>query len=325
MNLLCWNLGGNDGSALLAECISECAVDIAVFSEWGPTDLHEVASSLGGSYSVLEGMGGCEKIRMMVRSGIGPKYCMEQSRYAAYLMESDSIKFIVVGVHLPDRWTLPEPDCRLRVIRRLMEGVNEMWKAASCGNVIIAGDLNADPWDKELLPDAFNSVLFKDVIRGRGTRRWFGQEFGLLYNPVLDWISEATGSYGSYYTSSPDATTYWRCLDQVLVSRSLVEGIEDLRYLRSIGHRSLMAKVRPDGSISDHLPLLVQIDLGCAREGEQGMDEKGNLWELVFEDDEGYEETAWIEGYLCGQANSLKEMADGSVWGDYHPLENGCA
>lgn len=55
------------------------------------------------------------------------------------------------------------------------------------------------------------------------------------------------------------------------------------------------------------------------------MDMKDNPWKSVFEDDEGYEETAWIDGYLSGQASSLGELTGGSVWGDYHPVENGYA
>lgn len=40
-----------------------------------------------------------------------------------------------------------------------------------------------------------------------------------------------------------------------------MDSINSYSYLKRIGDRDLIAKVRPNSKISDHLPLLVDIDL----------------------------------------------------------------
>lgn len=40
-----------------------------------------------------------------------------------------------------------------------------------------------------------------------------------------------------------------------------MDRINSYSYLKKMGEKNLIAKVRPDSKISDHLPLLVDIDL----------------------------------------------------------------
>ena len=128
---------------------------------------------------------------------------------------------------------------------------------------IVVGDFNANPYDEELLlPNAFNAMLFKGILRARGSRTWHGKSYPFMYNPTVHWLSEDTETYGSHYYSSGDGTSpVWNCYDQALVSRTLMDGVRSYSYLRRIGETDLIARRRPKRKISDHLPLLVDIEM----------------------------------------------------------------
>ena len=88
-----------------------------------------------------------------------------------------------------------------------------------------------------------------------------------MYNPTIHWLSEDMRNYGSFYCSSGDAGPMRNCFDQALVSLSLMYGIRSYSYLKTIGEINLIASVGPKRAISDHLPLLVDIDI---RQGNDG-------------------------------------------------------
>ncbi len=108
--------------------------------------------------------------------------------------------------------------------------------------------------------NSFNAVLFKEVIKKSETRVVDGISYRRFYNPTIDFISESTKNYGSFYYTGGSSTPVWHCIDQVLVSKNLVDNIIDFKYLKSIKKRSLLKAVKPNNEISDHLPLFVEIN-----------------------------------------------------------------
>jgi hypothetical protein len=72
------------------------------------------------------------------------------------------------------------------------------------------------------------------------------------------------GSY--YYNSGTYVNYYWHIFDQVLLRPDLLGKFNpetDIRILRSIDDTLLTRKHngRPDSKISDHLPVLLSLDL----------------------------------------------------------------
>lgn len=58
----------------------------------------------------------------------------------------------------------------------------------------------ASPFDEELIQkDAFNAVLYKEVIQNKSEIVYQHRKFRLLYNPTLNHISETNHQYGSFY------------------------------------------------------------------------------------------------------------------------------
>ena len=211
-------------------------------------------------------MGGCDKIRGVVRANLEIDLLREQSRYTMFEASGAGIDhLIIVATHLPDRRSDSDSGVRHEVIRDIVADIQRCESERNPAGTVVIGDFNANPYDRELVaPDAFNAVLFKDIIRQNKSRTWNCKERSYLYNPVIDRLSEEGKMYGSYYYAKSSCSPYWNCFDQALVSRSLVDYIGEFRYLREIGGTSLMSEVRPSTKISDHLPLFVSIEGGRA-------------------------------------------------------------
>lgn len=257
MNVLFWNLKGNYIIEYLINCLTEYQIDIAIFSEFSGIDFSEIEKNT--NYVHIEGMGGCEKITMLVLNTISVDVKREQSRYTIYQINFNGNIYNLAGVHLQDRYST-DKEIRILTIGRIVNDISNLERSSKCNNTIIIGDFNANPFDDELLRvSSFNAVLFKSVIEKSETRTIAGVKYRRFYNPILHFISEDTKNYGSFYYIGDSNSPVWHCLDQVIVSKSLVNDVVGLRYLKSIQDTSLIKKVQPDKSISDHLPLFVKL------------------------------------------------------------------
>ena len=260
MELLFWNINRNDIAEHLADCLIEHDVDIAVLAEAQGLSFGKVEELLDGRYSWVWGYGGCDKVWLIAKCEVSVSVVREQGRYAIYEACVVNDRFALLCTHLQDRRNAA-PAVRMVTIRDMMRDAHTWMDSAQCQDLIVMGDLNANPYDCELLqPDSFNAVLFKDVIRHDDTGSFAGKTYPRLYNPTIHFISEEGKMYGSYYRlASSEANPIWNCPDQALFSANLADKVVGYRYLRSAGDHSLMAEVRPNRNISDHLPLLVSL------------------------------------------------------------------
>lgn len=187
-----WNLGKNDNSQYLAQCINERKIDFAILSEYENLNISYVLHKLNNKYRHIPGMGGCDKITMLALNDIDVHIQREQTRYAMYSVEKDGIDLIIVGTHLQDRRNSDSAQ-RISTAGRLMNDLENLEKRKQCKKSVIIGDLNANPYDEELLQmNAFHAVLFKDVIKAAETRTIGGIRYRRLYNPILHFLSEDT-------------------------------------------------------------------------------------------------------------------------------------
>lgn len=260
MKLLFWNMNKKDNADLALTFMREEEIGVAAFSEFSGTDFS--AELLKGSGYRSISHGGCDKVIVFARESIEVLECYEESRFTVLPMKMGETYFIVAAAHLVDRMSSTDPEPRLVDIRKMMDIVHGYEITASISKTIVMGDLNANPYDREmLLPNAFNAMLFKGILRNKTARTWCGDEYSFLYNPTIHWLSEESENYGSFYYSGDCISPIWNCYDQALVSPELMDSINSYSYLKRIGDRDLIAKVRPDSKISDHLPLVVDIDL----------------------------------------------------------------
>lgn len=257
MNLSFWNLKNNSIGKYIVDCLVENDIDVALFSEHKAVDFLQIEKST--EYKYIEGLGGCEKIVMLIKRSFNVEIKQEQSRYALYYITNNSLHYIIAGIHLQDRRNV-DTATRIACIGRLVNDISNVESRCKCKKTIIIGDFNANPYDDELLQmNAFNAVLFKDVIQKSETRTLDRIRYRRFYNPTVHFISESTKNYGSFYFTSGSSTPVWHCLDQVLVSKELCDSIISMNYLKVINKKSLIKNTKPDETISDHLPLLVTL------------------------------------------------------------------
>ena len=81
MNILFWNLKRNNLISYITSCLNEYDIDIALFSEHSGTNFSSIQNS--SEYTFIAGMGGCEKIVMLVKNNIMANVKQEQSRYVS--------------------------------------------------------------------------------------------------------------------------------------------------------------------------------------------------------------------------------------------------
>ena len=103
------------------------------------------------------------------------------------------------------------------------------------------------------------TVLFKTIIDKSELTNPKTFKRKRFYNPILHYISEDTEMYGSFYHEKESKTPYWHCLDQVLVRKSLANTVNHVEYVKKIGTKDLLINAIPNEKISDHLPLLVNL------------------------------------------------------------------
>ena len=257
MKVLFWNLKGNDLKSYIEKLITEHEIDVAVFAEYDAIDFHQIESDTKNAYRHVIGIGACNKITLLIKSSIAIKFTHEQSRYIIVNFEIAGENMIMAGTHLQDRWST-DTATRLITIRRLIQDISNVEERCGSKKTIIIGDFNANPYDDELLlADAFNAVLFKDVIKQSETCKVADNTYRRFYNPILNFISEDTKMYGSFHNTTSANSPVWHCLDQVIVSKALCDRIININYLKNAGKQSLISRIKPNSKISDHLPLLV--------------------------------------------------------------------
>ena len=260
IKLLFWNLARNSIEKYIADIINENDIDICVFAEYNSITFEIVLSGLNNSYTLFDGMGGCDKITLIAHSGYDVEIRREQNRYTIYSVYDNTEKYIITGIHLQDRLNA-DAETRKNSIRKIDHDIKEQENKLKHDNTIVIGDFNTSPFDEELVQkDAFNAVLVKELIFKTELVKVDGVQYRRFYNPMLNCISEDDSTYGSHYYDSGIKSIYWYFLDQVIIRKSLVDRLSDIRIIKVINNQKLIKAVKPNSDISDHLPLIVEFE-----------------------------------------------------------------
>ena len=125
MNILFWNIKGNNLQRHIKQCLIENNVDVAVFAEYKGTDFLLLSKELNYSYHYVETIGGCDKVALLVSKSVNATIKREQSRYALYEIETNEKHYIIAGVHLQDRHST-DTAVRIETIGRLMNDIKNL-------------------------------------------------------------------------------------------------------------------------------------------------------------------------------------------------------
>ncbi|MBR2616679.1 MAG: hypothetical protein IKC56_00380, partial [Clostridia bacterium] len=238
-------------------------VDVFICSEFNDVDIDRIPLDLQ-DYCIAKGLDICSKVKIVHKKSLNIEIIQEQERYLLATYENKNVKYLITGVHLQ-----ANPYCntidRISLIQSIISDIIEYEDKEFLKNehrTLVIGDMNASPFDPEMTSKtSFNSVLFKEVIDKSSLVEYQGKLYERFFNPIIGYIGNKNLGHGSFYYSNRVDALYWYCYDQILVRKELIEHVKNLQYLKKIKNNSLIKEIRPNNDISDHLPLLVEIDI----------------------------------------------------------------
>ena len=74
---------------------------------------------------------------------------------------------------------------------------------------------------------------------------------------------DTSGSLGTYYYKGGHISYFWNTFDQILLRPSLLNYFksEDISIISQIRDKSLLKNNKIDKSFSDHLPIMIKLDI----------------------------------------------------------------
>jgi hypothetical protein len=272
MRFLFWNTGGLNNAPLLAALAHEHEADILIFAEL-ETELAPLLIALNtGRQSQFfpDGSNGLsDRLQIFYRYDpsavriIRDEFDIAIREIAPPLGPS----VLLIAVHLSSKLYL-KPEDQLISINRFPRIVEEAEADRGHNRTIVIGDFNMNPFEPPMVGAGGLHAVMDRRIALRTNRTVKGEQFNFFYNPMWSLLGDrADNSPGSYYyDSGAYVNYYWNLFDQVLLRPKLAEGFvpeRDVQILKSIGGTQLVRGPygRPDHNISDHLPVLVKLEL----------------------------------------------------------------
>ncbi len=261
MKVLFWNTHQNEKiNYILSEIILENNISIAVLAEYS-AKIEELLPFLAQQGKIMFPYMnvGCERITLVgSMENVSPG---QQTTYSTIQIVNN--KFILCGVHLPSRIYNNSDGMRNIAITELIENIQKAEKELGTENTIIVGDFNVNPYESAFTEATlFHSLPIYSETQ-RKSRKIVGKEFRMFYNPMWNFFGDFSEPYGTYYYSGNDTNnTYWNIYDQVIIRPELRERFvnDSLKIVTRTSSQSLLNKKgHPDKKISDHLPIIFEI------------------------------------------------------------------
>ncbi len=183
------------------------------------------------------------------------------------LLAEDEMLLAVMHFHSQRDWT---PAAQAQQATTSAADIRAMEDEAGHRRTVLVGDLNMNPFEHGLVGAlALNAVMTRQVAQA-GERQVSGRRYRFFYNPMWGLFGDRTpGPSGTFYRAGGDPQTYyWHMFDQVLLRPELMNSLKELRILDTDGEQPLLTPVGHPrtATASDHLPLLVRLDLNVRKE-----------------------------------------------------------
>lgn len=264
MNIAFWNVNKNCNiDDFLEQMVLENDLDILILAEYNGNikEFSERFCAPNKTYRQLQTLG-CDKISGIVNA----KYIQEQltteSRYCLVNIKSSYFSFIFGMIHGEAKPHADDED-RAATFTRFYKDIEKNEEKIKIENSIIVGDLNANPFERNVIgAHTLHAIPFREEVI-KPTRVVSGETYKKFYNPMWKFFGKDSPPYGTYYyNSSKIVNYYWNIFDQVIIRPSLITAFneDDLIILTQIGGKSLIDEHhKPNKDYSDHLPLIFKI------------------------------------------------------------------
>lgn len=261
MKVLFWNTHKNTNiNETISELIVENNVSIVALAEY-VANIDDLLSSLLLEHGIkMHRYGSCCE-RITIIGSINNVEVRFDSDHATIQIING--KDILCCTHLNSKIYSDHEAQREILIEQLMRELSIIERDLSSENTMIVGDFNINPYDSSCI-DAryFHSLPIYEETKRR-TRRVAGNEYSMFYNPMWRFLGDVEEPYGTYYcNNSGSINTYWNLYDQVIIRPALRKRFVDdsLKIITETQSKYLLdLNGHPDKSISDHLPIIFEI------------------------------------------------------------------
>lgn len=261
MKVLFWNTHKNrEINPILSELIIENDISIAVLAEYEAEienlilHLSEQGKEMHQYFTV-----GCDRIKII--GSIKNVEPASQSDYASMQIVNKDV--ILCCIHLPSQIYSTGEGMRNIIISRTVSDICSVETDLNTKNTIVVGDFNINPYDQGCVGATLFHGMPVYCEAKRQSRTVAGQEFHMFYNPMWNFLGDFQKPYGTYYYRGNDTrNTYWHLYDQVIIRPALRNRFVDdsLKILTETQTRYLLnSNEHPDTQISDHLPIMFEI------------------------------------------------------------------
>lgn len=271
MRLLFWNTRRLSNATLLATLARENNSDVLILAEPG-TKLAHLLSALntGESSQFLPDAspGLSDRLQILYRYRTSSVRIVFDAHDIAIRQVTPPLNssILVVAAHLSSKLYF-KPEDQLLSAPRVAKIIEEAEKTVGHTRSIVVGDFNMNPFEPPMVGASGLHAVMDRRIALKSSRSVQGQDYPYFYNPMWNLLGDRHHSPGSYYYNSGTYVNYyWNVFDQALLRPALLQRFDpatDVRILGSIGGAQLTRKHdgRPDDKISDHLPILVNLEL----------------------------------------------------------------
>ncbi|MGD1917680.1 MAG: hypothetical protein ACFCAD_01620 [Pleurocapsa sp.] len=171
--------------------------------------------------------------------------------------------FILVALHLPSKLRMKDEEQVFECVS-VIQSIEEAETRVGHDRTLVIGDFNMNPFETGMVSaGGFHAVMDRNEAV-KSSRKVQGKECKYFYNPMWRVMGNDTNDcLGSYYYRGGRLSYFWNTFDQVLLRPSLLDYFksEDVSIISSIGSQSLIKNNKIDQSFSDHLPILIKLDI----------------------------------------------------------------
>jgi exonuclease III len=182
------------------------------------------------------------------------------------------LDIILVALHLPSKLRMKEDDQKFQAVR-VSELIQKAESNVGHARTIVIGDLNMNHFEVGVVSaDGLHAVLTQTIAR-KGSRKVQGRNKPFFYNPMWGRMGDSSaGAPGTYYYGGSSYVSYfWNTFDQVLLRPDLLDFFlhNDLKVISKIGDNNLMTENGISSSYSDHLPIVVTLQIERMTQNDQ--------------------------------------------------------
>lgn len=265
-NFLFWNVGGNPLFDQIPVVCRENEVDVLILAEYPDEEVQLILAMNAGNQRVYAApFNPSDRLKYLTRfppDALVP--VLDEGGVSIRQVRAPlGPELLLVALHLPSKLhrTGIEQTIFSIDLGKLISSAE-----ARCGhsNSLIMGDLNMDPYEDGVVSaNGLHGVMDK-AIALEGDRIVDGKARRYFYNPMWSYLGdESVGPPGTYFRRGGQVSRFWHTFDQVLLRPALLTYYSPpgVRVITSIGNRDLLRNGKIDRSISDHLPILLRLNI----------------------------------------------------------------